>query len=127
MTTRTLFLGGALLLAGLGCRDDIQSPTEAGSALAEAPELAVASNTWITRANMPSDRFDLTTAVVPNAAGQSILYAIGGRPASSSAGLSKVQAYNVVTNSWSARAPLPVPLWETNGATVIDGKIYVAV
>jgi N-acetylneuraminic acid mutarotase len=40
--------------------------------------------------------------------------------------LSKVQAYNAATNTWSHKAPLPVPLYFTNGAAVIGGKIYVS-
>jgi N-acetylneuraminic acid mutarotase len=40
--------------------------------------------------------------------------------------LAAVYAYNVATNSWSLKAPLPTPLYETNGAALIQGKIYVS-
>jgi N-acetylneuraminic acid mutarotase len=82
---------------------------------------------------MPSDRWGLTSAVVPNASGQSILYAIGGSSASfaqpsgpTTGALTTVQAYNASTNSWKLRAPLPLPLYRSNGTGVIDGKIYVS-
>ena len=48
-------------------------------------ELAVASNTWLTRANM-GNWTDLAAATVTNAAGQSIVYAIGGLGARQGAG-----------------------------------------
>ena len=55
---------------------------------------------------------------------KSVLYAIGGSTRGGS--LSNVQAYNVATNSWSDRGPLPRPLYWTNWAGVIDGKIYIS-
>jgi N-acetylneuraminic acid mutarotase len=114
----------------LGCRDDAASPTGPASATpANALEAAVTSNTWITRRNMfGTERWGLATAVVNNAGGQSVLYAIGGKTAPGATGgsLSKVQAYNVATNEWTNRASVPVPLYWTNGAGVIDGKIYVS-
>jgi hypothetical protein len=114
----------------LGCRDDTGSPTEPASATpAHTPEAAATSDTWITRANMwGTERWGLATAGVKNAAGQSILYAIGGKtaPGATSGSLSKVQGYNVATNKWVNRASLPSPSFWTNGAGVIDGKIYVS-
>jgi hypothetical protein len=58
-------------------------------------------NTWITRANLPStERLGLTSAVVPDAAGQSIFYVIGGSsgtfpqpPGPTTGALTKVHAY----------------------------------
>jgi len=81
---------------------------------------------WVTRADMPSTtRTDLATAMVPTSTGQSILYAIGGRT-STGASLSRVQAYNVATNSWSWKASMPVPVYRSNGAEVIYRKIYIS-
>src|SRR4051812_36795775 len=101
------------------------TPTQPGaSPPTAAPAAAVAVNSWITRANMP-DRTDVTAATITNAAGQSEVYAIGGRNPNG-VELTKVIAYNVATNTWSFRRPLPIPLAETNGAAVINGKIYVS-
>lgn len=106
------------LLALAACGDD---PTQPG----RAPVYAVASNRWITRADMPTERFRLAAAVVPNAAGQSVLYAIGGVSPTLSL-LGKVQAYNAATNAWSTKASLPRVLNFTNGTGVIGGKIYLS-
>lgn len=75
---------------------------------------------------MPTGRLDLAAATVTNAAGQSIVYAIGGRRSTGAAALATVTAYNVATNTWTSRRSLPRPLYRTNGAGVIDGKIYVS-
>jgi N-acetylneuraminic acid mutarotase len=99
-------------------------PTSAG------PDFALASNTWLTRRNMPLDLIEQATAVVPNAAGQSILYAIGGGKADSPlpgalVPMGEVRAYNVATNTWTSKQDMPVARWGMNGAGVINGKIYV--
>jgi N-acetylneuraminic acid mutarotase len=120
----------ALLLTMLGCNDEshVSTAPNAGPAGAAPPvALAVAArNTWLTRADMwGTERTGMAAAVVPDAAGQSVLYAIGGRTAAGGS-LSRVMAYNAATNSWTLKAPLPVPLKQTNGAGVIGGKIYVS-
>jgi N-acetylneuraminic acid mutarotase len=133
MSTRSLVVGGALLICALGCREDSTAPTDPTATTSPAtPEFAVASNTWLTRADMPStERYWMATATVKNSAGESILYVIGGKTdpgdcECNGGSLSKVQAYNVATNTWSYRASLPLPLYSTNGAGVINGKIYVS-
>jgi N-acetylneuraminic acid mutarotase len=94
------------------------------------PQLALASNTWLTRRDMPLDLFEQTIAVVPNAAGQSILYAMGGGKVDSPlpgapVPMGEVRAYNVATNTWTSKQDMPVARWGMNGAGVIGGKIYV--
>jgi N-acetylneuraminic acid mutarotase len=125
-------LAAALLIVTAACQD---TPTEPEQPREPAAELstaaaAAASNTWITRANMPTDRVNTTTATITDAQGRSVLYVIGGRSPFSdanfcSAGLSKVQAYNVTANTWRTLAPFPHPIQYTNGAAVINGKIYL--
>lgn len=113
-------------LALASCRDATTEPQTAVGTPAADPAFAVTSNSWITRADMPfTERYNLATAAVTNAAGQSILYAIGGRSASGGS-LGKVQAYNVATNSWTTKASLPMPLYSTNGVGVIGGKLYIS-
>lgn len=127
MRYRSLPLAALALssLALAGCGNEPTQPSGAAEARPTVPELAVASNTWITKADMWSvERRDFAVATVTNAAGQSVLYAIGGRSAGGS--LSKVMAYNVATNTWILRASLPKPLFATNGAGVLNGKIYVS-
>jgi hypothetical protein len=88
---------------------------------------AQASDTWLTRRPLPLERAGVATAVVPNAAGQSIVYVIGGyHPYRPFPSLARVDAYNVAANTWSRKRDLPVALQNIHGAEVIDGKIYVA-
>jgi N-acetylneuraminic acid mutarotase len=125
---RQLALGTTLLILA-SCSDETTAPESAESPTAAGPELAVATaNRWIAKADMPStERRGLTSAVVEDASGRSIFYAIGGATnTATGASLSKVQAYNAATNTWTYKASLPVPLYWTNGAGVINGKIYVS-
>src|SRR5690349_23047408 len=85
----------------LACGDPPTQPTTAEDQPI-IPQLAVGSNTWLTRRDMPLDLFEQTTAVVPNAAGQSILYAIGGGKVDSPypgapIPMGEVRAYNAAT------------------------------
>ncbi|HYF39227.1 MAG TPA: kelch repeat-containing protein [Gemmatimonadales bacterium] len=127
---RPLALGTAILVLA-SCNDEMTAPEAPESVAPDAPELATATatvNRWATKADMPStERYSLTSAVVENSSGQSIFYAIGGTTGTSpGASLSKVQAYNAATNTWTYKASLPTPLYWTNGAGVINGKIYVS-
>jgi N-acetylneuraminic acid mutarotase len=109
------------------CADDAPTePTSTAQPSATVPELAVASNSWITRANMPSDWTYLAAATVTNAGGQSIVYAIGGENPFWRNPQQTVSAYNTATNTWTVRQPLPWRLSRTNGAGVINGKIYIS-
>jgi N-acetylneuraminic acid mutarotase len=121
---------GMVTLTVLGlaaCGDDTPTQPELpAQPTGTAPELAVASNSWITRADMLTNRTDLAVATVTNPAGQSVLYAMGGRNPNG-VPIGTVAAYNVATNTWAfTRSPLPVPLAFTNGAGVINGKIYIS-
>jgi len=109
----------------VACAEDSTGPSPTDD-LAQAVSQAVASGHWIRRADMWSvERWDLALAAVPNAAGESIVYAIGGRSATG-APLGKVMAYNVATNTWTLKRSLPVPLQAPNQAAVIKNKIYVS-
>jgi N-acetylneuraminic acid mutarotase len=113
----------ALWLAACG-NDTPTAPTQPAEPARGGADMAVASNSWITRAPLPTKRLDLATATVTNAAGQSIVYAIGG--VTFGVPVANVDAYNVATNTWSSRRSLPGPLAASNGAGVINGKIYIS-
>jgi N-acetylneuraminic acid mutarotase len=129
MRSRSLVLG-ILALGAFGltaCSDETTTePSRTVEPGPTSPDLAVASNTWLTKLDMPVGRVDLATAVVPNAAGQSILYAMGGAAGQYHFSVDRVHAYNVATNTWSAKARMPFSVMQTNGTGVIDGKIYVS-
>jgi len=131
--SRTYFLAFALFSLSLAaCSDDAitqpDSSTEPStSESAEGPALASAATTgqWITEADMfSSTRSFLTSAMVPNAAGESILYAMGGKEPDGSI-LGRVLAYNVATNKWMWKADMPSSVAHSNTAAVINGKIYI--
>jgi N-acetylneuraminic acid mutarotase len=129
MRTRSL-IDTSLLLVVLACRDDTRSPTEPVTTTATLiPKAAVTSNTWVIRANMPSDRWFVATATFPTGIGAASLYAIGGSNSNTLpyAPLGKVQLYNPATDTWTTKASLPhvVVGYGNNGAVVIQGLIYV--
>ena len=84
MRSRSLILG-VLALGAFGltaCSDETTTePSRTVEPAPASPDLVVASNSWLKRADMPRSRTDLAVATVKNAAGQSIVYAIGGATA----------------------------------------------
>ena len=123
MLPTLLALGSCALIS---CAEEVTQPDIAADQSSRTPELAVASNTWLKRTDMPGEaRFGFAMAAVTNAAGQSVLYVIGGCTVKGGYGRRTVSAYNVATNTWTRRASLPLLRCTTNGAGVIDGKIYV--
>jgi N-acetylneuraminic acid mutarotase len=94
----------------VGCdRIDSSNPTAPEIELATT---AVTSNSWATKASMPTARAPKAGTI------NSIIYAVGG-----SSG--QVEAYNVATNTWTTKKPYPGPGDGINGATPINGKLYV--
>ncbi|HEY8257766.1 MAG TPA: hypothetical protein VIG08_08925 [Gemmatimonadales bacterium] len=102
-----------------------ETSTEPVSTETPSAAEAAAANAWIAKATMPKGRFPAAVATVPNSAGQSIVYAIAGSSAQGAI-TRTVQAYNAATNTWSQKADAPVQVYNTNGAGVIGGKIYVS-
>jgi len=126
LTRRAALALTALFLTA--CSDRLTEPepqTADITPTADAPDLA-ATNTWLTKADMPdTPRDQLAAATITNSAGQSIVYAIGGHVIGSGR-TGRVQAYNVSTNTWVSRLRWPVAAWNTNGTGVINGKIYIS-
>jgi N-acetylneuraminic acid mutarotase len=81
-------------------------------------EYEPATDTWTTRAPMPTSRFLLATSVVNGR-----IYAIGGGPAAFKPGLSVVEEYDPVTDTWTTKARMPTARWGLS-SSVVDGKIY---
>jgi N-acetylneuraminic acid mutarotase len=78
---------------------------------------AIAEDIWTTKTAMPTARSDLEAASTGG-----LLYAVGG---TSGGATSAVEAYNPVTDTWAALAPIPDPVYQ-GAIGVIDGKLYVA-
>jgi N-acetylneuraminic acid mutarotase len=128
MTDRLLRRTALALIAGLfaACTEDVAAPdTGSTTAVPTGTELAL-TGSWTSKADVPDNpHVDITTAMVPGSNGQSSLYLIGGRSPMGT-GVSEVRRYNVATNSWARRADYPIRVYSTNGAGVINGKIYVS-
>jgi N-acetylneuraminic acid mutarotase len=103
-----------------GCGDQATEPAPPGATADAATASAVGSDRWIARAAMPSAQTGLAVAVLGNGSGKPIVYAIAGHRTNT------VQAYDVSTNTWSRKANYPEAAGFTNGAGVINGKIYVS-
>ena len=78
-----------------------------------------ATDTWITKANMPTARLGLSTSVVNGK-----IYAIGGLSTLGGAALSTVQEYDPATDTWTAKADMPTARFWLSTSTV-NGKMYV--
>jgi|SRR5579872_1207175 len=80
----------------------------------------VATNTWTQKASMPTPRYDLGVGFL-----NGILYAVGGvqrGPVTPTFG-TIVEAYNPQTNTWTTKAPLPLPM-EGPAVAVVNGVLY---
>jgi N-acetylneuraminic acid mutarotase len=76
------------------------------------------TNTWTTRATLPSPRAELAAVRGPDGR----VYAIGGYYASLP--LSLVTAYDATSNVWASRAPMPTARLGLGAAVGSDGLIY---
>jgi hypothetical protein len=113
----------ALLLALWACGETTTEPKPAERLPFSAPDFAVASNTWITRAEIPRIRGQFVGAAATNSAGRSILYIVdaSGRTGGT------LQAYNVATNTWSESFPdARARGFDFNAASVINGRLYIS-
>jgi N-acetylneuraminic acid mutarotase len=116
---------GALALAACG---DQTSPTQPESS--EPPHLttaaaAAASNTWTEKAAFPGGEIGVSLAMAPNAAGQSIAYAIGGS-IEGELPSSTIRAYNVTTNTWAGTGGthFGATRSDMNGIGKVGSKLY---
>ncbi len=75
---------------------------------------------WVTKSPLPTARHSLVAAAVGDK-----LYALGGAAPGTVTKLATNQAYTPSTDRWISRAPLPEPRSSPNGATVLNGVIYV--
>jgi N-acetylneuraminic acid mutarotase len=106
----------------VACDREVTAP--AGSGVEEVrPELAATTAPWSLKAPLPKARSNAKAATV-----NGIVYVIGGMVSTPEAGLqvrARVDAYDVVSNTWTSKKALPEALIP-HGATSIEGRIYVA-
>ena len=83
---------------------------------------STSSTAWISKADMPTVRTDLTTAV-----SNGLIYAIGGLDYNSNPlnpSLATLEVYSPATNTWAAKAAMPTARGDLGSATV-NGVVYV--
>jgi N-acetylneuraminic acid mutarotase len=103
-----------------------EEPTYTGPTVTEsaAPKFAtataLASNTWAVKASIPLARRSAVAGIINN-----VIYVVGGFDAAGTP-TTTVQAYNIATNTWSSRAPLPTAKAYFNGASAINGRLYLS-
>ena len=134
-TYRTASLPIALsMLALAACGEDQPDPLAPNATLepASASAAAIAGNTWVRFADLPTLRRGAAMAAVPKADGSSRLFAIGGglRKVKStgrvySVPVGTVTEYLAGTNKWVRRADAPYVWQVVPQAGVIGGKIYL--
>ena len=121
-------LAALLLIATVGCREDIQSPSSpepTGATSATPPlEAAVAANSWTTRPAMPQYRDHHAIGAAANASGQWIVYVFGGNRSDGDTGL-PIVSYNVVTNTWSTVPNTVLFTASTNGVGKNGSTFYI--
>jgi N-acetylneuraminic acid mutarotase len=115
-TITILALGSVLAACGGAPTRELTAPdNEPG--LTEAAAL-LAPNTWATKRSTLTARAQAQGGTI-----DSIIYVVGG--ISSAVPRRTVEGYNVRANTWSTRAPLPNARTALNGASAIDGRLYV--
>jgi hypothetical protein len=123
-------LAAGLLIAAVGCREDLQSPsspesTPATSATPVPLEFAVASNSWTARAGIPPvHRSGFAVSAAQNASGQWIVYVFGGADEDQETGLGG-WAYNVATDTWTGTFNSLIDAAHLNGVGKIGSKFYL--
>lgn len=81
------------------------------------------ANTWTTVASLSRPRGGLGGASVGG-----LIYAVGGRDGPQfgfGTILGTNEVYNPMTNTWTLRAPMPIPLSDVYATVGFDGKVYV--
>jgi len=86
----------------------------------------IATDRWSKCKALPTPRTALCAVAATDSLGHMLIYAIGGRnfdlPGN---GLSVVEAYDPLADTWTSKAPMPLNLHGMTATLGPDGKIYV--
>ncbi|HEY0351595.1 MAG TPA: hypothetical protein VGC48_05705, partial [Gemmatimonadales bacterium] len=89
------------------------------------PSLALAGNSWVRRARIPTARIAHAAGLLDNAAGEPVLYVFGGNDPIEEFPVRTIDAYNYVTNRWTTKAS-SFHAFHPNGVGTIGGKLYIS-
>jgi N-acetylneuraminic acid mutarotase len=106
-------------IGGINTRSS-SPPSYGGLATVEAYDPA--TDTWVTKAPMPTARHLLTVGVVNN-----VIFAIGGggEYMSLPMAMTTVEAYDPATDTWVTKAPMPRAHFMGLASDVVDNVVYV--
>ena len=107
-------INGVLYVAG-----GVVGGTNGGTALTALEAYDPVSNTWTTKAPMPTARGGAAAGVI-----NGVLYVVGGITGGGTT-LTSVEAYNPGSNTWAMKAPVPTPGFGM-ASDVINEILYVA-
>jgi hypothetical protein len=112
----------AALVGLAACQaDSLPSEPAVPSGLDPRQDVAPLPDSWVRRAPMPISRTDLAAAAVGG-----VIYVFGGGLGDPTARVDAFYPNTTTLVPWRQRAFMPEPRGRTNGAAVIDGKIYVS-
>lgn len=116
---------GMLALAACGETTTPTQPEVAGNPAPAASALAAASNTWTQKASILADQYfgGYSVGMSPNAKGESIVYVIGGSSADDGSTAYRIEAYNMVTNTWTNKSS-SADAFGLNGVGRIGSRLY---
>jgi hypothetical protein len=116
-TLSTSVVDGKIYAIGGILRATQSGPETPSSAVEEYdPE----TDTWTTKAPMPTARGMLSTSVVDGK-----IYAIGGLFYNMGIPLSTVEVYDPTTDTWTTKAPMPTARVTFSATSAVNGIIYV--
>ncbi len=121
-TSSTAISLGLCIVVAACDRDAAGDPTGPVAAETAGAEAQSTSNTWAAKRSLSPYRYSMVAGTI-----NGIIYVVGGvhTNGTTSRGLSRVDAYNVATDTWSQMASMPGVREAPNGASVINGKLYV--
>jgi N-acetylneuraminic acid mutarotase len=120
MPTARVFAAAATAPSGKIYVAGGSTSVDSSTALDAMEEYNPATNSWTTRAPMPTARLGLALVAAPNGK----LYAIGGYSTSAQQALGFVEEYDPTTDQWTRRADMPSARTRFGAALGLDGKIY---
>ena len=113
----TSVVDGKIYVIGGGIRETTRGAESTSSAVEVYDP---ATDTWTTKAPMPTARVFLATSVVNGK-----IYAFGGATAAGGTILSTVEEYDPATDTWTTKASMPTARATFSSTSAVNGIIYV--